>query len=120
MKNEILLIEDDRDIREALSELIHDEGYEVRTAENGLKGLERLQEGKLPDLILVDLMMPTMSGGEFILKARELLKDKVMPIIVMSALNNAEARATELGASGHLKKPLALEELCTMVSKFCH
>ncbi len=119
MRHSVLIVEDDDDIRETLGELINDEGYTVTTAANGEKGLASLREDHLPDLILVDLMMPRMSGKEFILKAREIEKAKNIPIIVMSALNLSDIKASELDVAGHLKKPLAIDELFSMMNRHC-
>jgi len=118
MDYEILIIEDDKDIRETLGELIHSEGYSIRLAEDGLKALQALEEGVTkPDLILVDLMMPRMSGKEFIKKAREALRLKNIPIIVMSALSDTEAQASELDVTGVLKKTLEVADLFSMIHK---
>lgn len=119
MGHGILIVEDDEDIRETLGELIHGEGYTVTTAEDGEKALKSLETGTLPDLILVDLMMPKMSGKEFIKKAREILKVKNIPIVVMSALNTNEAKTSELDVAGHLKKPLAIDELFSIMHRYC-
>ncbi|RYZ94316.1 MAG: response regulator, partial [Proteobacteria bacterium] len=56
----MLVIEDDENIRDALAEILEYEGYVVKLAGNGREGLDRLAEGKAPDLILLDLMMPVM------------------------------------------------------------
>lgn len=117
MGYEILIIEDDKDIRETLAELLHSEGYSVRLAEDGQKALQSLETGVKPDLILVDLMMPKMSGKEFIQQARSALRLKNIPIIVMSALSNTEAWGHELDVSGILKKPLSIEELFLMINR---
>jgi CheY-like chemotaxis protein len=61
----ILLVEDDFDVREALVETLRDRGYEVESASDGEQALHILQGGARPGLILLDLMMPRMSGSEF-------------------------------------------------------
>lgn len=117
MHNEVLIIEDDKDIRETLGELLQSEGFSVRLAEDGEEALSMLKMGVLPDLFLVDLMMPRMSGKEFIMRAHDIPHFKDIPIIVMSALNNTEALAGELKVSGILQKPLALDELFAMINR---
>src|SRR4051812_1894363 len=61
----VLVVEDDTDIRETVAELLIEEGYEVRTAISGEDALEYLRDGGLPDLVLLDLMMPIMDGWTF-------------------------------------------------------
>ncbi len=85
---EILVVDDDVGIREALEELLAIEGYYVRLAENGAVALDIVRQERKPDLMLLDLMMPVMSGFELL----ELLEDgdpdlAVVPIFVVSAFN---------------------------------
>jgi DNA-binding response OmpR family regulator len=65
VKVRVLVIEDDDAIRENVAEILAEAGYDVRTATNGLLALEQLDGGYHPDLILLDLMMPVMTGMEF-------------------------------------------------------
>src|SRR5512137_690369 len=83
----ILVVEDDRDMREALVEVLRLEGYEVEAAGNGADGLELARRHR-PDVILLDLMMPIMSGWEF--RAAQLKDARLaaVPVIVMSAYHN--------------------------------
>lgn len=87
-RGEILVVDDDRGIREALATLLEDEGYHVRCAENGAVALDLVRQEHKPDLMLLDLMMPVMSGFELL----ELLEDGdpdlgAVPIFVVSAFN---------------------------------
>jgi two-component system, cell cycle response regulator DivK len=85
MSKKILVIDDEADVRTYLSRLLQKHGYEVVTAENGVRGLEVAQEHK-PALILLDLMMPKQSGTDFY---RHLAADKNLaetPVIVVSGL----------------------------------
>ena len=61
----IFLVEDDFDVREALVETLRDSGYEVESAADGEQAIQLLRAGARPGLILLDLMMPRMSGSEF-------------------------------------------------------
>jgi CheY-like chemotaxis protein len=84
MSKKILIVEDDECIRESLAHALKDEGYEVITAVNGDEGLERLWEC-LPDLVILDLMMPVMTGFEF-KKIMDSHPDRVdIPVIVFTA-----------------------------------
>jgi len=103
----VLVVDDDPDILDALAEILETEGYEVQRARNGREALQRLEQG-LPDLILLDLMMPVMDGWEF---ARSLAPEARPPIIVLSADRNVSAKAQEIGARGWLSKPFELSDL---------
>lgn len=86
MERSILIVDDDTDLRTGLVELLEHETFAVRSAENGRDALAALQTGPRPSLILLDLMMPVMSGWEFIEAAS---KDEALasiPIWVMTAL----------------------------------
>jgi len=107
----VLVVDDDPDILDALSEILEVEGYDVQRARNGREALQRLEQG-LPDLVLLDLMMPVMDGWEF---ARSLAPGARPPIIVLSADRNVSAKAKEIGALGWLAKPFELSELLEAV-----
>jgi DNA-binding response OmpR family regulator len=107
----VLVVDDDPDILDALSEILEVEGYDVQRARNGREALQRLEQS-LPDLVLLDLMMPVMDGWEF---ARSLAPGARPPIIVLSADRNVSAKAKEIGALGWLAKPFELSELLEAV-----
>jgi DNA-binding response OmpR family regulator len=107
----VLVVDDDPDILDALSEILEAEGYDVQRARNGREALQRLEQG-LPDLVLLDLMMPVMDGWEF---ARSLDPGARPPIIVLSADRNVSAKAKEIGALGWLAKPFELSDLLAAV-----
>jgi two-component system, chemotaxis family, chemotaxis protein CheY len=111
MARRVLVVDDDPDILEALSEILEAEGYDVQRARNGREALQRLEHG-LPDLVLLDLMMPVMDGWEF---ARSLDPGARPPIIVLSADRNVSAKAKEIGALGWLAKPFELSDLLAAV-----
>jgi two-component system, chemotaxis family, chemotaxis protein CheY len=113
----VLVVDDDPDILEALSEILEAEGFEVRRAKNGLEALERLGP-TAPDLVLLDLMMPVMDGWEFAQKMRQKDEYGRVPIIVLSADRNVGNKAKEIGAVGHLAKPFELNDLLDMVRSY--
>lgn len=88
-RKKILLAEDDVFILDIYQEKLKNEGYEVVTAENGLKVLERLEEG-LPDLIMMDITMPRMNGLEVLHKIRESEVWKNIPVIMITNLSEKE------------------------------
>jgi DNA-binding response OmpR family regulator len=108
----ILVIEDERSLREEISDILHFEGYEVFLAENGIVG-EKLAIEKLPDLILCDIMMPGITGTELITHLRLREDTRRIPFIFMSAL--AERRhlrvGMELGADDYVTKPFTIKEM---------
>jgi len=112
----ILVVDDDPDILEALSEILEAEGFEIRRARNGKEALDRLEPDP-PKLILLDLMMPVMDGWEFAQRLRTKTHLPRIPIIVLSADRNVGNKATDIGAVGHLAKPFELNDLLEMVRK---
>lgn len=118
LKNLVLVIEDDVSINDLLSEILIEEGYEIKSAFNGLEALQWLSQAViLPRLILLDLMMPVKNGYIFReeqLKISELAR---IPVVVMSADGNFIKNKSRIMADGYLKKPLELLELLDLVSK---
>ena len=118
MTKRILVVEDDTSIRELLVELLESEGYTVSSAVHGLEGIRSLQGNELPDLILIDLMMPVMDGYAF---RTEQLKHDVwskIPTVVMSAEANAKEKMKSFNISAFLSKPVELETILKTVSRF--
>lgn len=116
MTNTILIVEDDQDILFALSSLLEDEGYAVHVAQNGLVALELLKNLGLPDLILLDMMMPVMNGWQFGLEFRSKY-DHCCPIIVMTAAADAQQRAKDIGAVALIEKPFAFDKFVKMIKE---
>ncbi len=115
---DVLIVDDDVDIRETVEEILASEGFEVATARNGAEALEKLREG-LPRLILLDLFMPVMDGVEF---RRRQLADPALasvPTVVISAADALEHRVAAMHLTGALEKPLHLEVLMETVERFC-
>ncbi len=115
MARSVLVVDDDPFIVEALAELLHDEGFAVRTAYNGREALEALR-ASCPDVILLDLMMPIMDGWEF---ARERHRLNLCPnarIVVLTAAADPAAKAAQVGAAQFIAKPYSADELLEAVS----
>ncbi|MDF2693010.1 MAG: two-component response regulator [Labilithrix sp.] len=114
----ILAVEDDDDLRDLLSYVLEEQGYSVATAENGLEALSIVRKG-MPDLILLDIRMPVMSGAEF---ANQYLAHYGQalhaPIVVMTAAEHASRRCQEVGANDFLPKPFSTDELVGIVRKY--
>lgn len=101
----ILIAEDHFDSREALSTLLEAFGYRVLTAVDGREAVE-LARAHLPDLILMDIMMPEMDGFEATRRLREIDVTRGIPIIVVTAMEGARRLALQAGATDFLRKPI--------------
>ncbi len=116
-KKVILLLEDDIDIQEAIRGILEEEGYEIKSTVNGKEGLQFLSFAeRIPDLILLDLMMPEMNGYEF--RLRQLRDPKIasIPTVVLSARNQIED-VEKLSFNEYVKKPLDLITLIDVVNR---
>ena len=120
----VLIVEDDPDTREMLSELLSSEGFHAIAAEDGLEGLHVLRtvRHRAPDtpcLVLLDLKMPRFSGNEF---RRAQLGDPIVasvPVAVISGAVDADERAQALGAVATLTKPIDFDVLLDVVRRYC-
>jgi len=112
----VLIIEDDDDIRETLQQLLELEGYSVRSAANGRQGLDLLPQMGTPCLILLDLMMPVMDGWEFLKVKSGNVRIAPIPVVVVSALDNA---GQIKDVRGYIKKPIEYNSLMRVVSEYC-
>ena len=111
----ILIVEDDDDIREALTQILQLEGYAVREAANGSEALDISAQHPVPSLILLDLMMPVMDGWQF---RTEQLKDPALskvPVVVISADASVHEKVAMFGAATVLPKPISLDRLLRAV-----
>jgi CheY-like chemotaxis protein len=98
----ILLVEDDPDCREVVSEYLDLMGYEVRTAADGVEALDALRARRLPDVVLTDLAMPRMTGQQLVAAMRADPRLAAIPIVVMSG---AIEVARPIGATAMVLKP---------------
>jgi two-component system response regulator MprA len=114
----LLIVDDDLDIRETLSDVLTEEGYEVLTAVEASDALRVLRESaRKPALILLDLVMPGMTAAEF---RAEQLSDPALaaiPVAVFSAAADPREAVSALGAKGYVKKPLNIEELLAAMER---
>ena len=110
----VLVVEDDASILDVVRTALEAEGYSVCTATNGKEGLERVGECK-PSLVLLDMRMPLVDGWQF---ARELKRLSIdVPIVVMTAAQNARRWAEEIDADAYLAKPFDLDDLLATVAR---
>ena len=111
----ILVVDDDPDILDTVSEILDLEGYPIERATNGAEALEIVEHTR-PSLVLLDMRMPVLNGWGF---ARELRERGIkLPIVVMTAARDARVWAREIGADGCLPKPFELPALLAIVEQF--
>ncbi|MFM7181592.1 MAG: response regulator transcription factor [Verrucomicrobiales bacterium] len=108
----ILLIDDEKDLLDLLSYNLAKDGYEVRTAANGLHGLKAV-ESQCPDAIVLDMMMPHMDGLQFLRVLRSRSELNRVPVLMLTARGAVEDRiqGLECGADDYLSKPFSAKEL---------
>lgn len=115
----ILIIEDDTDIRDAFAEILGSlSGHVLLLADNGKVALEILRKAeKLPDLILLDVLMPVMDGFAF--RSEQLADDrlKYIPIVVLSASHRITDLAAKMQANAYLKKPISMDDLLEVIER---
>jgi len=119
MAQKILFIEDESALQKSLGDLLREKGFEVISAVDGETGL-RLAKESLPDLILLDLILPRLHGLELLKKLKEDEKTKNIPVIILTNLENIKdiEKAIELGATTYLVKAnYNLEEIAEKVRK---
>lgn len=113
----VLIVEDDDDLREMMAQLLTLEGFRAQTVANGREALDYLRRGDLPELILLDLMMPIMDGWEFRRIQSEDPQLSALPVIVLSALE--PTRTADFGNAMFLTKPLDFDRLLALVRRYC-
>ena len=111
----ILVVDDDRNMRELLGLHLKSAGYDVETAEDGIAaGYAVLYQQ--PDLIICDVFMPHMSGFEFVAALRSDPAQQNVPVIFLTTSVEGEARGRELGAVGYLRKPVRADALLSFIA----
>ena len=115
----ILLIEDNKDILENLTEFLELEGYKILVADNGKNGVE-LARKFIPDLIICDTIMALMDGYEVLRLILNMSKTYEIPFIFSTSNSEKvdKAKALELGADDYIIKPYGLETLLIMAKKW--
>jgi CheY-like chemotaxis protein len=110
----ILVVDDDPSILATVREILDLEGYQIQTASNGREALQAVERQR-PSLVLLDMRMPVLDGWGFARALRE--RGIKIPILVMTAAQNARNWAEEIGANAYLPKPFDLMELLTAVER---
>lgn len=115
MMHTVLLVEDDEELRELMRDALELNGYTVVTAIDGQDALDRLGSLDRLCLVLLDLLMPRMTGWEFFAATRDRIELRNVPVIIHSSV----PREAPAGVTRVLQKPLALDVLLSTVREFC-
>jgi CheY-like chemotaxis protein len=111
----VLVVEDDEDIRDAIGDILQEQGYDVALAENGEHALQVLGELARPCLLLVDLVMPKMDGWALMKALSKNDRLATIPVVVMSAMPKAQ----KLDGQRVVKKPIDLDMMLEIVREHC-
>jgi two-component system KDP operon response regulator KdpE len=111
----LLVVEDDQGIRDVMRIALESEGYRVCTAADGEEALRSIAEAP-PALVVLDLGLPVVDGEALAAYIRTTY-GRTVPIVVVSATSNAEARPWRLGARAYIQKPFELEELLSTIER---
>ena len=114
----VLVVDDDLDIREVVSEILLDAGYTVASAADGAEALALLEELR-PGLILLDLNMPRMNGQQFRARQRKDASLGQIPTVIMSAVDRLSTFLPELSPEDALPKPVRYADLMILVKRYC-
>ena len=118
MKNLILLVDDEPNLREMLRQMLEMGGFDVIEAEDGLEALEKLEE-RAPDVLVLDVMMPNLDGVSLCKQLRASAAFADLPILMVSGKTQTRAVQEGLaaGANHYLRKPIDVAELLQSVRK---
>ena len=116
MNNKILIVEDEKDIRDLIIYSLEGKGYQTISTDDGEKAIKMLKENK-PDLVILDWMLPSVSGLEICRSIRRDIKTKNIPIIMLTAKITEEDKVLGLdsGADDYITKPFSTAELNSRV-----
>jgi CheY-like chemotaxis protein len=116
----VLVVDDDKAVCKIISAALADKGFETAVVYNGKEALDYLKStSRQPGLILLDLMMPEMTGWEFRKIQQE---DPVLariPVAIITGMEDADGKFSAMGAVDVLCKPSKVEEVASLVSRFC-
>ena len=118
MKKKIMIVDDEQDFREMISIMMQKEGYDVVEVGNGIECFDMLKNGHIPDLILLDVMMPGMNGWEVFTKLKKTPSWDKIPIAFLTIKNDNFSKG--LGktlAQDYIEKPFEITDLIERIDK---
>jgi CheY-like chemotaxis protein len=110
----ILVVDDEVDMRDAVQAILEGEGYAVQSAANGRQALDLIENGHRPDLLLLDVMMPVLTGYEVLDRLAQKPELRSLPVVMMSAVEPPTRKGPAWKA--FLLKPFTLEDLLQTVA----
>jgi DNA-binding response OmpR family regulator len=115
----VFIAEDEPNILESLSFLLGREGWEVTSALDGDSALEQLNDGALPDVVILDIMLPHRNGFEILRQLRASPRTRELPVIVLTAKGQEKDRKTaeEIGANAFVTKPFSNKDVVDQVRR---
>lgn len=116
MSKKVLIAEDDKAILEVVKIILQDGGYEVIAIEDGEQVLPAIQQHQ-PHIVLLDIWMAGSDGGEIAKNVKKNEKTKHIPIVMVSANNETEVIAKQVGANDFLQKPFNIDDLLQVIQK---
>jgi len=121
MAKQLLLVDDEPGLREAVQAYLEDSGYKVQTASNAQEGWDYLQQG-VPDLVITDIMMPQVDGYQFLKQLREDSRFRALPVIFLTArgMTSDRIQGYQAGCDAYLSKPFDPDELVAIVENLLH
>lgn len=119
MTKNVLVIEDEVHLQKLISFILEKEGHKVTAASNGSDGLKLLAGGYVPDIVLLDILMPGMDGLTVLKNIRADQVNKNVPVILLTALaqENVVLQGIKLGVKEYIRKPFLPKELAARVAK---
>jgi CheY-like chemotaxis protein len=115
----VLVVDDDRDLRETLADVLGDQGYRVSVASDGLEALDLLRMGEKPAVILLDWMMPRCDGAQFREQQTNDPSLADIPVVLLSADTRVADKTRRVNAQEYLAKPVQLDHLLEVIEKYC-
>ncbi len=116
-KKKVLVVDDEPDILECLQIILGEEGYSVETTEKA-EDVEQLQDGCLPDLILLDVLLSGKNGREMVKHLKSQEETRRIPVIMFSAHPGVEKTARQAGAEDFVAKPFEIDELLAKIAHY--
>lgn len=111
---DVLVVEDETYLRELIADVLESEGHTPRTAANGKEAIERIRE-QMPQLILLDLMMPVMNGWELMQALKDQTEWSNIPVVLITAVYDIKRTQQQVGARAVLTKPFDIEDIADIV-----
>jgi len=111
-ENIILVVDDSKEIRDSLSDILRDEGYAVLEADNGMKAISICRQNDIK-IVLLDISMPSLDGITVLKEIKKIKKD--IRVIIISSYSNYVAEALREGAESFIEKPVSINEVLNAV-----